>query len=470
MVVVAKIIFLLLWINVLPPLVTLIWEDRLAKPVDGGLHWFDKRPLFGPNKTIRGIVASVLGSAVIAPLLGIAWWFAGGAALLAMAGDLLSSFIKRRLHISSGKTAVGLDQIFESFFPALLFSYFLSLSVAQLIAIVLGFIPAAYLGSSFWNYITYRPPQKNYPRLIRSPVRFKEWRSCHIPLYRWQVMLNLTSFFSNEVFIAGIFKMIGLYERGISNTLKVEVEEKTFYFDNLPGAFDQFRILFLSDLHLDGLNDLTDILIEKLKDIEVDLCLIGGDIRMKTYGPIAPCLRKLRRLLPHIKSRHAILGVLGNHDCIEMAPDFEDCGIIMLINESWEIDQSGGRIWIVGIDDPHYYKTDNANQAFQRVPGNDFTIFLAHSPEAYKTAEACKANLYLCGHTHGGQICLPGGRPIFTNSKAPRYTATGSWRYQTMTGYTNRGAGASGVPIRFNCPGEISLITLRQGNALINET
>jgi predicted MPP superfamily phosphohydrolase len=106
----------------------------------------------------------------------------------------------------------------------------------------------------------------------------------------------------------------------------------------------------------------------------------------------------------------------------------------------------------------------DTKQAFRDVPGQAFTIFLAHSPEAYKEAARCQAQLYLCGHTHGGQICLPERGPLLTNSKAPRFTAAGSWQHQEMTGYTSRGAGPSGIPLRFNCPGEISLITLCKGN------
>jgi predicted MPP superfamily phosphohydrolase len=147
-----------------------------------------------------------------------------------------------------------------------------------------------------------------------------------------------------------------------------------------------------------------------------------------------------------------------------MAPDFEEAGLIMLINDSWPIDRNGERIWVVGVDDPHFYKMADTKQAFRDVPGQAFTIFLAHSPEAYKEAARCQAQLYLCGHTHGGQICLPERGPLLTNSKAPRFTAAGSWQHQKMTGYTSRGAGPSGIPLRFNCPGEISLITLCKGN------
>ena len=104
---------------------------------------------------------------------------------------------------------------------------------------------------------------------------------------------------------------------------------------------------------------------------------------------------------------------------------------------------------------------DDASLAYRGVPDNTFTIFLAHSPEAYRDAARFQARLYLCGHTHGGQICFVNNRPIVTNSRAPRYTAIGTWEYQGMTGYTSRGIGASSVPLRFNCPGEICLITLR---------
>jgi predicted MPP superfamily phosphohydrolase len=119
------------------------------------------------------------------------------------------------------------------------------------------------------------------------------------------------------------------------------------------------------------------------------------------------------------------------------------------------------------VDDPHYYRTHDLDLAFRGVPDQAFRILIAHSPEAYKEAATFCTHLYLCGHTHGGQICLSSWGPVFTHSRAPRYTAGGRWQYQRMKGYTCRGAGASGVPLRFNCPGEISLITLRRGVELL---
>ncbi|MDD3815130.1 MAG: CDP-archaeol synthase [Desulfocapsaceae bacterium] len=467
MIVAATIVLYLLWINALPPLVSMFCGDRWNWPVDCSRTWQDQQPIFGPHKTIRGILSSVLGGIIIAPLIGVAWWVGALTSLLAMSGDLLSSFIKRRRTLKSGTEVVVLDQLFESLFPALFLTQILDLSWEQVAAIEILFITIAYWSSRFWHFIMYRPPLENYPRQIRSTVRLREWRACHSPLARWQALFNLTSVLADLVFLTTLFKVSGLYEKGTRNALKIEVVKKTFCFPSLPDAFEQFCILLLTDLHLDGLDGLTDTLITHLQDIDVDLCLIGGDIRMQTYGPIAPCLRQLRRLLPHIRTQHGLLGVLGNHDCLEMAPDFEEAGLIMLINESWPIERNGEKIWIVGVDDPHFYKMANAEEAFRDVPAQAFTIFLAHSPESYKEAAKCNANLYLCGHTHGGQICLPGNiiqGPLLTNSRAPRFTASGNWQYQQMQGYTSRGAGPSSIPLRFNCPGEITIITLVKGD------
>ena len=462
---VLSLVLFLLWVNGLPPLISMFCGNRWNRPLDGGKVWRDQQPIFGPHKTIRGIIASLLGGTLAAPLLGVAWWIAGLAALLAMSGDLLSSFIKRRRTLKSGTEIVILDQIFESLLPTLFLGATLHLSWGQIAAIQVVFITIAYWSSRFWQFILNRPPLANYPRQVRSTVRLREWRACHTPLARWQSLFNLSSFLSEQVFLTAVFKMTGLYKKGKRNALKIEVVEKTFCFPTLPASFDKFRILLLTDLHLDGLGGLTDTLITHIQGLEVDLCLIGGDIRMLTYGPIAPCLRRLRRLLPHIRAKDRLLGVLGNHDCLEMTPDFEEAGLIMLINESWPIDRNGERIWVVGVDDPHFYKTADAQSAFRDVPAQAFTIFLAHSPEAYQQAAQCQAQLYLCGHTHGGQICLSGRGPILTNSRAPRFTASGWWQYRNMQGYTSRGAGPSGIPLRFNCPGEIALITLVKGES-----
>lgn len=452
----------LLWGNLLPPLAALLLDDRLARPLDRGISWRDGRPLFGPHKTIRGILASLLGCTSTAPLFGLDWRTAATAAILLLAGDLCSSFIKRRLGHRSGDAVLGLDQFLEGLLPGLYLGPHLHIPTGQVLFSLALFVPLAHAGACFWKTQLCAPPAADYPRILRSTVRLREWRSCHQPLARWHAWFNLSSILYNKVVVGVFFRLLVLYQQGVENALRVEVHEQDIACPTLPPTFDGFTILLLTDLHLDGLPSLRDIILEQLGQRSFDLCLIGGDIRMETYGPIAPCLRELRRLLPEIHARHGIFGVLGNHDCIEMAPDLEEAGITMLINDNCRLEQEQAVLWLVGVDDPHYYQTHDLPHAFRSVQPDGFSILLAHSPEAYREAAAHGASLYLCGHTHGGQICLPNTTPIYTNSRAPRFTARGLWRHQTMQGYTSRGVGVSGAPLRFNCPGEITILTLRK--------
>lgn len=116
-----------------------LFVNRFARPIDGGLRFFDGRPLFGPSKTIRGLVSAVLVTAASAPLVGVAWQTGVLIASLAMAGDLLSSFLKRRLKLPSSSKATGLDQVPESLLPTLACWNILSLSVLDMAVTVVVF-------------------------------------------------------------------------------------------------------------------------------------------------------------------------------------------------------------------------------------------------------------------------------------------------------------------------------------------
>jgi predicted MPP superfamily phosphohydrolase len=144
-----------------------------------------------------------------------------------------------------------------------------------------------------------------------------------------------------------------------------------------------------------------------------------------------------------------------------MLPALEAMGIRMLVNESETIERGGERVHFAGIDDAHFYRMDNLEKAAADIPHDAFSILISHTPEIYKQAAHAGFDLLLGGHTHGGQICLPGGIPITLDSVLPRYMASGPWRYHDMIGYTSVGAGSSVVPVRFNCPPEITLHRLQ---------
>ena len=144
--------------------------------------------------------------------------------------------------------------------------------------------------------------------------------------------------------------------------------------------------------------------------------------------------------------KRPIYGVLGNHDTIRMVPGLEDMGIRMLLNENHAIKRGDQQIYLAGIDDAHFYRVDNIEKAASGIPVGEFSILLSHTPEVYQQASYADFSLLLGGHTHGGQICLPGRIPITLDSVLPRHMGSGSWKYRDMVGYTSAGAGSSIVP------------------------
>ena len=119
---------------------------------------------------------------------------------------------------------------------------------------------------------------------------------------------------------------------------------------------------------------------------------------------------------------------------------------------------------LVGLDDCHYYAAAELEQAESDIPQEAFKIMLSHSPELYKEAAQAGYPLYISGHTHGGQICLPGGIALVRSAAIPAKMIKGMWNYRTMQGYTSQGVGVSGgVKARFFCPPEVVVITLKKG-------
>jgi predicted MPP superfamily phosphohydrolase len=133
----------------------------------------------------------------------------------------------------------------------------------------------------------------------------------------------------------------------------------------------------------------------------------------------------------------------------------------VLLNEAAEIVRGERCIHLVGIDDAHYFRVDNIEKAAANIPSDAFSILLSHTPEIYRQAAHADFNVMLAGHTHGGQICLPGSIPFTLDAVLPRYMGAGAWKYHDMLGYTSVGAGTSIVPVRFNCLPEITLHELR---------
>jgi predicted MPP superfamily phosphohydrolase len=201
-------------------------------------------------------------------------------------------------------------------------------------------------------------------------------------------------------------------------------------------------------------------LIELVGSMQYDVCVLTGDYRGRTFGPFQPALDGVARVGTHLKQ--PIYAVLGNHDTIQMVPGLEAMGIRVLLNECETIVRKDQRIYLAGIDDAHFFRVDNIEKAALSIPRGEFSILLSHTPEVYRQAAHANFDLMLSGHTHGGQICLPGSIPIKLEAVLPRRMGAGPWQYSDMTGYTSVGAGSSVVPVRLNCPPEITLHHLRR--------
>jgi predicted MPP superfamily phosphohydrolase len=266
---------------------------------------------------------------------------------------------------------------------------------------------------------------------------------------------------ATQTIIRIVLQLTGLYWRARRNTARVVVRQNDIVSRHLPAPFDGFTILQLSDLHVE-LNEPAMLRVSELvADLSYDLCVLTGDYRFKTYGPFAAALDGVERVRRHLKG--PVYGVLGNHDTIQMVPALEAMGIRMLMNECEMIARDDQGIYLAGVDDAHFYRMDNIEKASLEIPEGAFSILLSHTPEIYRQAAHADFALMLSGHTHGGQLCLPGSIPITLESALPRRMGAGAWRHNDMSGYTSVGAGSSVVPVRLNCPPEITLHRLRRG-------
>lgn len=275
-----------------------------------------------------------------------------------------------------------------------------------------------------------------------------------------RTFFHIENWYSIHGLIRLVLRLLCLHERGKRNARMLDIRQNEITIERLPREFDQYTLLHLTDMHLDMAPDLPDVLISALSRVgHYDICVLTGDFRARTYGPYEAALEAMKKVRPSLKG--PVYAVLGNHDTIRMAPGLEAMDIRLLLNESIALERGGQSVYLAGIDDPHFYRADNIEKATDRVPRQAVSILLSHSPEMYRHAAYADFDLMLSGHTHGGQISLPGRFPLMLNAHAPRRICSGPWRYRSLQGYTSVGSGVSIVDVRFNCPAEITLHRLR---------
>jgi predicted MPP superfamily phosphohydrolase len=290
----------------------------------------------------------------------------------------------------------------------------------------------------------------------RSIERSRYWVSPVGRRSRWRKAV-----FNRLLAIFGLaLQLTPLQARGRRNALDLRRVDIEVALPGLPSSFDGYRILQISDTHLDAFPELVDAARRVLAGLEVDLLAVTGDVHGSPPASIAYSVELLMQALQDVRVHGPRLAILGNHDPVEMAALLEEKGFDVLINRSRMLERGGERLCVTGLDDVHNFYTDAALAALKDHDG-ECRIALVHSAEMADFADQAGYVLYLAGHTHGGQICLPGGRPVIKQLTRCRHAAVGLWRQGRMTGYTSAGLGVSEPPVRFNCRGEVTVITLR---------
>jgi predicted MPP superfamily phosphohydrolase len=246
--------------------------------------------------------------------------------------------------------------------------------------------------------------------------------------------------------------------------------------ERLPAVWDGLRVVQLSDFHYDPYFSVVPIrkAISVVNGLRPDLVVLTGDfVTAQTFGldhdqssadVIDPCAS----LLAQLQSPLGSLAVLGNHDVISdherIVRALETRGIPVLRNRSTAFARAGARLWFAGTDDVLEGHA-NLPLTLQGIPPEEPVILLAHEPDFAVHAARFPVDLQLSGHSHGGQIRIPLlGAPVLP-PLARRYP-WGLHRIGGLTLYTNVGIGTIALPVRFLCPPEITLITLRAAGGM----
>lgn len=242
-----------------------------------------------------------------------------------------------------------------------------------------------------------------------------------------------------------------------------------FFLSRWPERMDGFTIALLSDFHYDPYFSIHPLhaAIPMVNDLRPDLIVLAGDfVSAPSIGDVKkaafaaePCARLLRQMA----APHGLWAVLGNHD-VDTNPEhvtraLQAENVQILANQSHAIERNGARIWLAGVNDV-LSGTADLREALRRIPTSEAVILLAHEPDFADEASRFPVDLQLSGHSHGGQVRIPLLPPLYLPKMAKKYVL-GTYQVGPLLLYTTAGLGTVGVPIRLNCPPEITLVTLR---------
>jgi len=263
--------------------------------------------------------------------------------------------------------------------------------------------------------------------------------------------------------------------RGFEEAQGLTVKKIVIPIAQLPPAFDGFVIAHLSDFHYHPIYTAKPIVkgIREANKLNPDVVVLTGDFvtipafgsrrRARAIDTIQAQAEPCAELLSQLRPGQGIYAVLGNHDQgsqpAVVTESLQNRGIRVLRNQSVSLERNGSRLWFAGVDDV-LEGADNLLQAISGIPRRDTIILLAHEPDiADDVAAESPVSVQLSGHSHGGQIRLPWTGPPYLPELARRYP-WGLRKVGDLSLYTNCGLGTFQLPIRLNCPPEVTLVRL----------
>lgn len=259
--------------------------------------------------------------------------------------------------------------------------------------------------------------------------------------------------------LAGNMSKIARSAMDEANSLSLE--RLTIDVPRLPKKLDGLKIIHLSDIHHSPFTNLEHIerTIKIANRLKPDMFILTGDYVSHEKKYIAPVAKALGSL----KSEFGTYACLGNHDHWTdpdlVVKKFRSAGITMLVNEGFRFEARGASFWIAGVDDHMVGKTDIVTALKGSFP-DEMKLLLAHNPLIFRQAARYGVDLTLSGHTHGGQVKV---RDPEKRLLPKRKLTSGLHRRKDSQIYITRGIGTVVLPIRYQCPPEISLLELRAG-------
>ena len=243
---------------------------------------------------------------------------------------------------------------------------------------------------------------------------------------------------------------------------EIEITRHTVTLRNLPSAFEGFRAVHLTDIHHSKYVSFNAVyrMVALANRQYPDLVLLTGDYVTWSKKYIAPMAEALRDL----KTKHGVFAVLGNHD-IRVGGDavtqaLQRVGIQVLRNTSAAVSRRGQTLWLSGVDEYSYGQSDLA-RAFEGLPSAAPKILLAHNPEIISEAAEHQVDFVAAGHTHGGQVKLPGLKSLNSLTQPTQEFLEGFVSSGRTQMYISRGLGKVVLPVRIKCPAELPVYTFR---------